>query len=354
MPFLPVALANGGLTSEWVGIVLAFGAAVRLAAGLASARIAELIGARTVLVIGSIVAGLTLPGLALVEGVVLLLAIQLVHGVAVAPIVPLSDAAALAEIRRRPFDYGRVRAWGSLAFILAAVLAGQAMAWGGPLAALGLAGAALMATGFIARGITFPPATHTTRRPSLWAPLQVPGFPRLLLCSALTQSSHAVYYGFSTLHWRDAGLSPSLIGTLWAWSVVAEVLLFYFGRNAADRLGARGLAMLAAAAGILRWSIMGWTIDIPTLFVVQTLHAATFGAMHLAAIRSMANMPAALGPHAQSVHSALGVGLASGLMMLLAGPLYAALNGQAFLIMAGLCILSLIAAAGLKAGPPAR
>lgn len=354
MPFVPVALANGGLSPEWVGLVLAMGTAVRLVAGLVSARVSEVVGARSVLVLGSVVAGLTLPGLALVEGVFLLALVQAVHGVAVAPIVPLSDAAATAEIRRRPFDYGRVRAWGSVAFILAAVMAGQAVVWGGPLAALCLAGVALLGTGIVACGIALPPAGREVVRSSLWAPLWVAGFPRLLLCSALIQSSHAVYYGFSSLHWRAAGLSPSLIGALWAWGVLAEVLLFFFGGRAVAWLGPRGLALLAASCGILRWSVTAITVDVPTLFAVQALHAATFGAMHLAAIRAMGSMPSRLGPHAQSLHSALGVGLASGLMMLVSGPLYARMEGHAFLVMAGVCGLGLVAAAGLPFRRPVR
>ncbi len=350
MPFVPVALANGGLSPAWVGLVLALGTAVRLVAGLVSARLAELVGARAVLVVGSVVAGLTLPGLALVEGVILLLLVQVLHGVAVAPIVPLSDAAAIAAMRRHPFDYGRVRAWGSVAFIVAAVVAGQAVAWGGPLAALCLAGAALLGAGLVANGVAPVLVRPDGARTTLWAPMRAAGFPQLLLCSALIQSSHAMYYGFSTLHWRAAGLSPSLIGALWAWGVLAEVLLFFFGRGAADRLGPRGLALLAAGCGVLRWSATGTTVDIPTLFAVQTLHAATFGAMHLAAIRAMATLPASLGAHAQSLHSALGVGLASGLMMLASGPLYARLGGHAFLVMAAVCALGLIAAARLPFG----
>lgn len=354
MPFVPVALANGGLSPDWVGVVLALGTAVRLIAGLVSARVAEIVGARLVLVVGSLVGGLTLPGLALVEGVALLLLVQAVHGVAVAPIVPLSDAAAVAEIRRRPFDYGRVRAWGSLAFIAAAVIAGQAVIWGGPLAALCLAGAALLGAGAVSSRLELAPASRDAPRISLWVPLLIAGFPRLLLCSALIQGSHAVYYGFSALHWRAAGLSPGLIGAMWAWGVLAEVLLFFYGRRIADRLGARGLAVLAGLCGLLRWTVTGFTVHVPTLFAAQTLHAATFGAMHLAAIRAMASLPPHVGSHAQSLHSAMGVGLASSLMMLAAGPIYAWMEGHAFLVMAGLCGLGVWAAAGLPFGRPAR
>ena len=354
MPFVPVALANGGLSPERVGLILALGTVVRIVAGLVSARLAEIAGSRTVLVVGSIIAGVTLPGLALVEGLGLLFVVQVLHGVAVAPIVPLSDAEAVAETRRRSFDYGRVRAFGSMAFIVAAAIGGQAVGWGGPLAALALAGAALLGTAAVASGLVPRSVARKEARSSLWAPLQVAGFPRLLLCSALIQGSHALYYGFSTLHWRAAGLSPSVIGGLWAWGVVAEVLLFLLGGKAADRLGPRGLAMVAACCGIIRWTVSGLTTDTWTLVAVQTLHAGTFGAMHLAAIRAMATLPAHLASHAQGLHSALGVGLASGIMMLASGPLYSQMGGQAFIVMAAVCALGLAAAIGLKPFRPTR
>lgn len=352
MPFIPAALAQGGLTPPQVGLVLALGTGVRLLSGLASARLAGVVGARWVILGGSILAGMTLPLLGLIQGLALLALVQVVHSVAVAPIVPLSDAAAVDEMRRNPFDYGRVRAWGSVAFILAALVAGPLVGLAGPVAALGLAGAALLATGLVASKLMVERdgVPQVVARPAL-APLSLPIFRRLLLCSALIQGSHVVYYGFSTLQWSAAGLSAGVIGALWAWGVLAEVLLFRFGRRLSLRLGASGLALMAGGCGVLRWSVTALTVDPLMLFAAQTLHAATFGAMHLAAIRIMADLPSSLGAQAQSLHSALGVGLASGLLMLLSGPLYAHLGGHAFLIMAALCAGGVVAAAGLRVTP---
>ncbi|MCX7374969.1 MAG: MFS transporter [Alphaproteobacteria bacterium] len=321
MPFIPVALAEGGLSPQQVGLVLALGTATRLLAGPLSGRLADSMGLRAVLVVGAALAALTLPLLALVQGVLLLVMVQLLHSAAVAPIIPLSDAAAVAEMRRRPFDYGRVRAWGSITFIAGALLAGQVVGAAGPLGALLVAGAALLLTALVCLGLPDARTPPAARGP-LWEPLRHALFRRLLPCSALIQGSHAVYYGFSTLHWTAAGLSPGVIGALWAWGVVAEVALFLFGRRFADRLGLRGLAMLAAGAGVLRWVVTAGTTELAALFAVQTLHAATFGAMHLAAIR---------------------------VLMLASGPLYAAMGGGAFLVMAGLCGVALLAALRLPA-----
>ncbi len=344
MPFIPAALADGGLSPAQVGLVLALGTATRLLSGPASARLADRVGLRAVLVGSGLLAGLTLPALALAQGLLLLGLVQLLHSVAVAPLVPLSDAAAVSAMRRERFDYGRVRAWGSIAFIGGAVAAGQAVALAGAVAALLLAGAGLLLTALVARGLPADAAPPDAPRARLWEPLRHVGFRRLLPASALIQGSHAMYYGFATLHWTAAGLSPGVIGALWAWGVAAEVALFLFGRRVVERLGARGLAMAAAACGVLRWAVTAASTDLALLFAMQTLHAATFGAMHLAAIRALAALPAGLGARAQTLHSALGVGLASGALMLLAGPLYAALGGGAFLAMAGLCVAGFAAA----------
>jgi PPP family 3-phenylpropionic acid transporter len=130
--------------------------------------------------------------------------------------------------------------------------------------------------------------------------------------------------------------------------VVAEVALFLWGKPIADRLGAAGLAALAAAAGLLRWGVTAETSWLPALAAVQLLHAVTFGAQHLAAMRVLGGMPSAQAATAQTLHASLGVGLASGLLTYASGPLYAAWGGQGFWAMAALCALALPLAWRLK------
>ena len=348
MPFIPAVLSAGGLSATQLSIVLALGSVVRLLTSPASARLADSLGLRVVLLAGALLAAVTLPLMAVLQGVVALMLVQVVHSLGVAPVVPSSDAAAVAEMRRRPFDYGRVRAWGSIAFIAAAVAAGQLVAWTAPAAALWLSALCLLATALVAAGLPEAPGPRPVVTGGTWEPWRYPGFRRLLPASALIQGSHAVYYGFSTLHWQAAGLSSGTIGFLWGWGVVMEVALFLWGRRLVERLGARGMATLAAAAGVLRWGITGATTELVPLFLAQSLHALTFGAMHLAAIRALGTLPAGLGARAQTLHASLGVGLASGALMLASGPLYAALEGHAFWVMAGLCGLGVVAGLRLR------
>ncbi|WP_198378717.1 MFS transporter, partial [Neoroseomonas rubea] len=166
--------------------------------------------------------------------------------------------------------------------------------------------------------------------------LALPAFRAILAAAALAQGSHAAYYAFGSIHWAAAGLSASVIGLLWAWSVAAEVALFAWGRELADRLGPRGLLLVAAGAGVLRWAITAETVWLPALILAQGLHAATFGAAHLATMRIMQGaVPAAVAGTAQTMLAA-GIGAVMMLATLAAGQGYAAFGGAVFWAMAGM------------------
>lgn len=353
MPFLPAILAEGGLDAGEVGLVMAAGSVVRLLAAPLSGRIADSVpDVRRMLAVCALVAAAAAAGFGIAAGFALLLAVQVLHSAASAPIIPLTDSQAVAAVRAGGFDYARVRAAGSITFILGAVAAGVLVEWGGPRAAAWMLAAGLVVTACAALALPPPRPPQGPRAPrttsgSLWAPLREPGFRRILLVAALVQGSHAAYYAFSTLHWQAAGLSSALIGMLWGWGVVAEVILFLYGGRLADRLGVRGLAWLAAGAGVLRWSVTGFTTDLLPLFLVQGLHAATFGAMHLAAMRALVALPAEVSGRAQTL-LASGVAASTGLFLWLCGPAYAAGGGLVFLGMALLCGLAAIFTAGLS------
>lgn len=342
MPFLPAILAEGGLTAGEVGAVLAAGSLVRLVAAPLSGRLADAVpDMRRLLAVAALLAAAAALGFGLAAGLALLLAVQVLHSIAAAPIVPLSDALAVGAVRRGGFDYARVRSVGSITFMIGALAAGLAAEWAGPRIATWMLAAGLLVTAWAALRLPAPPGREGEKAPSpsLWAPLAEPGFRWVLPLAALIQGSHAVYYGFSTLHWQAAGLSTGFIGLLWALGVLAEIVLFLTGRPVVERLGVRGLALLAAGAGVLRWTVTAFTVEPAALLGVNLLHGLTFGAMHLAAMRALMALPAGLSGRAQTL-LASAVSASTGGLMWGSGWLYGAAGGLAFLAMAGLCALA--------------
>ena len=101
--------------------------------------------------------------------------------------------------------------------------------------------------------------------------------------------SHAMHDGFAVIQWGAAGIGPGTAGLLWSLSVAAEVIVFLFaGRPLLDRLGPAGAAMLAAAAGIVRWAVIAETAWLPVLAAIEPLHGLTFALLHLTCMRLLA------------------------------------------------------------------
>ena len=147
---------------------------------------------------------------------------------------------------------------------------------------------------------------------------------------------------FAVIRWSAAGIDTSVISVLWSEAVAAEVIVFVLiGPALLDRFGARGAAALAAAAGIIRWSIAGVTTSVLMLSILQPLHGLTFALLHLACMRMMgALVPARLAATAQAFY-AFGPGFVTAALTLLSGILYARYGGAAFFPMSVLCGVAL-------------
>ena len=353
LPFLPPFLAGKGLGAEGVAQILFAGSLIRFLVGPAMGRLADRLGdGRLVLIPCAAATALAAPLFLPAEGFWAVLGAQLVFAAAMAPLAPVGEAMALAATRRAGADYGRLRAAGSVAFILGAVGAGGMAAWGGYAAVPWLLAASYAATALA--GWALPSAPRRDRVPQIAAgkhrglrgafPLHLlrrPGFGRLVAITGLVQGSHAALYGFSSIHWARAGHSAEVIGLLWAEAVLAEVLLFFWARPLLGRMSPRALMLLAAGAGLLRWLALAATAELWALVPLQALHALSFGAQYMGAMRWLsANPPPGEALAAQSLHAAIGMTGAQALAMLTAGWIYARAGEGAFLAMAVLCALA--------------
>jgi len=147
---------------------------------------------------------------------------------------------------------------------------------------------------------------------------------------------------FAVIRWSDAGMGASAISILWSEAVAAEVIVFLIiGPVLLGRIGTRGAAALAAAAGIIRWSVAGVTTSVWLLSILQPLHGLTFALLHLACMRMMGSLvPISLCATAQAFY-AFGAGLTTAALTLLSGILYARYGGASFFPMAVLCGIAL-------------
>jgi PPP family 3-phenylpropionic acid transporter len=99
---------------------------------------------------------------------------------------------------------------------------------------------------------------------------------------------------------------------------------------------------LAAAAGVLRWTVMAQSSEVLALALVQPLHGFTFALLHLACMRLLLRIvPQGLEGTAQAFYATVGVGAATAVLTLISGALYGRLGPEAFWVMAALCAAAL-------------
>ncbi|MBI4182759.1 MAG: MFS transporter [Proteobacteria bacterium] len=350
LPFWPVWLAARGLGPAEIGIALSAAQWMRVGCGALVGRLADHWGAPRRMLVGLALASLGAYALFLpAEGFGAILAVSLLSGVAFSGLIPLGDALTLAHATAGRLDYGRVRLWGSLSFIAASAIGGRVLAGRTEETVLWMALGALAAT---AAAAAFVPDGGDERGPrgGLRARelIRHPVFALFVVSGALVQASHAVLYGFGTLHWQGAGHGAGVIGLLWAEGVVAEILLFAAGPRLLAALGPVGLIVVGGAGATLRWTLAATGTGLPLLAVVQALHALSFGATHLGAMHFLARaVPPRLAATAQGVYGALAAGGAGALALMLAGALYAAVGAGAFHAMAALALAGTIGACAL-------
>ncbi|CNE72873.1 3-phenylpropionate MFS transporter [Yersinia kristensenii] len=340
LPFWGIWLQGEGIPPETIGILLGAGLISRF---LGSLIIAPSVKDPSHLVTAiRILALLTLAfavGFWFGNGWAWLMVIIAGFNLFFGPLVPLTDALAATWQKQITMDYGKVRLWGSLAFVIGSALTGKLVSvWGHPAILYSLLfGVSAMLLGALLKPSVMPQGEvkHRNVAATDWKVLlSEPQVWRFLLCVTLLQGAHAGYYSFSSIYWKEAGYSAATIGYLWSLGVVAEILVFAFSNVLFRRWTARSLLLLSAVSGIIRWSLMASTTDLSWLILIQILHCGSFTVCHLAAMRFIAARRGADVIRLQSVYSALAMGGGIAVMTIISGFLFEHYQGGVFWVMA--------------------
>jgi MFS transporter, PPP family, 3-phenylpropionic acid transporter len=278
LPFFPVWLKAIGIDPSWIGMIVAAPAVTRFTVLPFITGFAE----RHRAVRGAMIATAfaTASGFMLIGTQHAPLAVFLLFALTASvwtPMVPLTDAYALRGVARYGLDYGPVRLWGSVAFILGAlacgllvdIIAARHLIW--VIAAMAGLGAAI---GLGLQPLDQPKAAPGELRGSR-ALLRDPGFCAIILASALIQGSHAAYYAFSSISWQAAGLSGLTIAGLWGLGVIAEIVVF--ARSPRFTLAPSILVVVGALSAVARWTLTAQQPPIAILALIQLMHGLSFG-----------------------------------------------------------------------------
>jgi PPP family 3-phenylpropionic acid transporter len=241
--------------------------------------------------------------------------------------IGLTDVTALES----GVDYGRIRLFGSLGFLVVAVSSGHLL---DP----------------EALALTLPRTVKRPPQPVL-ADLRVllgsRDFALFLGAVALWAASQNAYDFYFSLHLTDLGADAGVISWAWGLATAAEVLLLIGASRWVVRFGTVPLLLVAYGATVVRWVLLATVPSLGVLLALQPLHAVTFGLAWVATLEHVKRRaPAHVLATAQaSLLAATGVGGA--VSMLAWGAISEVGKGPGvFLTAAGVAAL----AAGMLAG----
>ena len=240
LPFWPLWMQSRGLSPEDIGVVMGIGMLMKVAINPVIAGYADRTGTRRgPLIVFSVFATMAFSTFWPAHGFWPILAVTMAFFLFWSPLMPLTETLTMHYSTAGKLDYGRVRLWGSLTFIVAA--------WGGGWLLTGhsenliywiiLGGAVAV----VISAVLLPNArltaseSHNSFAPILRV-LKDRTFLWFIVATGLIQTSHIIYYAFGTIHWQKVGYSKAVIGWLWAEGVIAEVLLFMWGDKIVKRV----------------------------------------------------------------------------------------------------------------------
>jgi MFS transporter, PPP family, 3-phenylpropionic acid transporter len=353
LPYLNLWLAHIGLTIGEIATIAAITPLVRMIAGPLASLTADMTRAhRTVL----IVCGWGWAAAWLLQSASTTFAVaftaQLLVSLAAAGVSPLIEALTVSSARAFGVDYGRVRVWGSIAFIVASVAGGWLVDWRGIGAIIWLLVAGAIATAIAGHLLPRIDSIAAGRRIG-WvdtlALIRAPEFLLFLLATGLAQSAHATLYVFSVIHWQSLGLSNGWCGALWAVSVLVEIAIFIWGSTHLKKASPIALMLSGAIAAALRWTLMAFDPPLALLVPLQALHGLTYGAMHLGAIQFLTRaIPDEQGGTAQGLYALVTSGIFMAFAAWVSGVFYMRGGGLAYLPMAVLAAGAVVALMALR------
>ena len=343
-PFFPLWLSSKGFTERYIAIILATSVLTKLLANPFFAGLGDKYGNRKIpMLYLSFISTIILFSLNIFNSLYLIAFMAITSWALFAPLMPLTESLTTTAIKKYNFDYGNTRLWGSVSFIIIAFFGGIIIEKYGlkyvPI--LMTIGALFLFLSIIIMPTI--PSLPARKKFSTYALLKNRNFfPFLLACGAI-QSSHGIYYGFSTIYWKSIGLSETVIGALWAEGVVFEIILLAYFYKFKNYTSPKIFIIIAGVMAIIRWTLMAYADTILFIALIQILHAFTFGLTHLAAINFISEvMPVRAQAKSQALYSAISMGAFLAVSISVSGDLYRIFYDKSFLFSSFLALSGVV------------
>ncbi|HEY9210529.1 MAG TPA: MFS transporter [Methylotenera sp.] len=200
--------------------------------------------------------------------------------------LPLAESLTLAHLATTNGHYSRIRMWGSLGFIVAAVILGFMIDSAGIASLLWFL--LIVQVSLFVLSYTLPEPTvapHEHDHFSIWQVIKQPNVIALLVGCSLMVTAHGVLYNFYSIYLSEHGYSKGAIGLLWSVGVICEIAIFMLMPKIMARFSLKAILLTSLVLAVIRFTLIGVSVDnLWMIIFAQTLHAATFGSFHAASV----------------------------------------------------------------------
>jgi len=253
----------------------------------------------------------------------------------------LSMAKSIQVPGKEKKSYGKLRAWGSISFIVIVIVLGRIIDIFSIeiIIAVILAGSLLQA--FISVRI---PDVVISKKKSFTPKAKVLLKRRLtvfLFCAFLMLVSHGTYYAFFSIHLDSLGYGKTFIGITWAMASMAEILVMIKSDKIFKRFSLENVLVFSFMIATLRWLILFFVKSPALILISQLFHAISYGAFHIASILYIDLLtPDEAKTLGQAANNAVTYGLGMTVGFLFNGYLYESVGSFNLFIISSLIALS--------------
>lgn len=348
IPYLGLYLGAMGLSGTQIGVISSI-------LPLASAVLQPLWGTisnryrwrKRLLTCTLLVATLTAVTVPLAHSFATLLLPIIILAIALSPASPLADAITLQWLSEHGGNYGAVRIYGTLGFLLSAFAAGTFLAIQGILNTFFLLSFMLGCT-FVASLIAPGQAKMKPVRVTNGG-LRILLHDRvlilfLLLCAVGYNSTSQAYSTFFGLYLHRLGAGTRMVGIAQGIAGLSELPVMALIGHIMKRLGLKRLLMISFGIAVVRWLVYATLPNLTLVLAFQVVHGLYFTSFYVAALTFIdRRVPPHLRTTGQTLFYGVTFGLGNWAGATFFGTLYDHLNVRGMFLVAGIvCATALV------------
>lgn len=286
-PFLAYWLKEAGLTSQQIGLIYAVGPFVALFVQPMWGLLCDKYGMeKAALMVCSLMTPAIAFGYSLGAGFAVYIATAVLLAVFSSPMIPLSDAVAVAHTEKHGQSYGGARVWGSIGYALVVTPIGIVYSHIG-LHSMFVMYAAMMTVVF---GISFLLGRGSVRKNVSWRDIgallknkQISSFLLLILLVACGTQSYSIF--FSVYLGTTGGNVSEKIGWMTAVAALSELPFFIYSLRLVERFGYKVLLAAGAFTAAFRLGLLSLDPPFAVLLASQLLQGLTYAMFYAAGVQ---------------------------------------------------------------------